>query len=104
MTPCWLPDAQADLEMPGSFDAAVAGCTCVIHTASPVHLDVPSGRESEHLIAMAVHGVENVFSAVNKAPSVRRVVFTSSVGEAPLDACNKSNVRSLSCFTAPKPC
>jgi hypothetical protein len=29
-----------DLTVPGSFDAAVQGCDCVMHTASPFALNV----------------------------------------------------------------
>lgn len=74
------PARQADLEQPGSFDAAVEGCTCVIHTASPVVMDAAAGTGRARLIVPAVSGVENVLGSVNKAPSVRRVVLTSSVG------------------------
>jgi nucleoside-diphosphate-sugar epimerase len=31
---------RCDLTVPGSFDAAVAGCDCVMHTASPFSLGV----------------------------------------------------------------
>lgn len=48
-----LPGAQeqlqlfaADLLRPGSFDEAVAGCTYVIHTASPYMIDCQPGEVS----------------------------------------------------------
>ncbi|KAF6255184.1 heme peroxidase-related protein [Scenedesmus sp. NREL 46B-D3] len=69
---------KADLLLPGAFDAAVAGCDVVIHTASPYQLDVPKGKEDELMIRPAIFGTENVLSAVNKAPSVTRVVLTAS--------------------------
>ena len=73
---------QADLLQPGSFDAAVAGCECVMHMASPVELTAPKrGQEWERLIGPALAGVENVLASANRNESVRRVVLTSSVGE-----------------------
>lgn len=70
---------QADLLRDGSFDAAMAGCTAVMHTASPYTLDCPPGKEEEMLIAPALKGTENVLDAVNRTPSVTRVLVTSSV-------------------------
>lgn len=70
---------QADLLRERSFDAALAGCTAVLHTASPYALDCPPGKEEEMLIAPAIKGTENVLDAVNRTPSVTRVLVTSSV-------------------------
>ena len=72
--------SQADLQEKGSFDTAVQGCSCVIHTATPVMMDVPPDQGPVLLIEPAVAGVENVLASVERAPSVRRVVLTSSVG------------------------
>ncbi|WIA10241.1 hypothetical protein OEZ85_010441 [Tetradesmus obliquus] len=69
---------KADLLAPGAFDEAVAGCDMVIHTASPYQLDVPKGKEEELMIRPAIFGTENVLAAVNKSPSVKRVVLTAS--------------------------
>lgn len=70
---------QADLLRDGSFDAAMAGCAAVMHTASPYAIDCPAGKEEEMLIAPALKGTENVLEAVNRTPSVTRVLVTSSV-------------------------
>ena len=43
-------------------------------------MECPRGKGRELLIAPAVAGVENVLGAATRAPSVRRVVLTSSVG------------------------
>lgn len=68
----------ADLGRPGSFDDAVAGCTTVMHTASPF---VMSGfRDARRaLLEPAVEGTRNVLAAVDRVESVQRVVLTSSV-------------------------
>lgn len=69
---------SADLLRPGAFDQAVRGCEVVVHTASPYDVDVKPGQEEEALIRPAVEGTENVLNSVNKTPTVRRVVLTSS--------------------------
>lgn len=69
---------KADLLDKGSFDAPMAGCEVVIHTASPF---VVRGFKSAHeaLIRPAVEGTRNVLEAVDRTASVKRVVLTSSV-------------------------
>ncbi|PNH06562.1 Tetraketide alpha-pyrone reductase 1, partial [Tetrabaena socialis] len=69
----------ADLLLPGSFDSPVAGCDFVIHTASPFALGVGPRDAARKLVEPAVMGVENVLAAVERTPSVRRVVLTSSI-------------------------
>lgn len=68
----------ADLLAQGSFDAAMQGCELVMHTASPF---VISGftDANEALVRPAVEGTRNVLDSVNRCPSVKRVVLTSSV-------------------------
>lgn len=69
---------KADLLDEGSFDAPMAGCEVVIHTASPF---VVRGFKDAHeaLIRPAVEGTRNVLEAANRTDSVKRVVLTSSV-------------------------
>lgn len=69
---------EADLNEPGSFDDAVAGCELVMHTASPFVL---SGYRDARkvLVEPAVEGTRNVLESVNRTESVQRVVLTSSV-------------------------
>lgn len=74
--PTHLQFFDADLLEPGSFDAAVAGCEVVIHTASPVR--AKSSEPVSELIDPAVRGTENVLRACQRSPSVRTVVLTSS--------------------------
>ena len=69
----------AELLDPLGFDLAMTGCEVVFHTASPV-----IGRGVRDplrvLIEPATSGTRNVLEAVNRCPSVHRVVMTSSVG------------------------
>jgi nucleoside-diphosphate-sugar epimerase len=69
---------KADLVDQGSFDAAMNGCTHVIHTASPFVLDGFRDAEAE-LVRPAVDGTRNVLQSVDRNPGVRRVVLTSSI-------------------------
>jgi nucleoside-diphosphate-sugar epimerase len=69
---------KADLLDQGSFDAAVAGCAVVMHTASPFVLDGFTDAH-EALVRPAVEGTRNVLESVNRCPDVQRVVLTSSV-------------------------
>ncbi|CAK8561592.1 unnamed protein product [Lathyrus sativus] len=68
---------KADLLEEGSFDSAVEGCDGVFHTASPVRFVVDDPQAE--LIDPAVKGTLNVLKSCAKSPSVKRVVFTSSI-------------------------
>ncbi len=69
---------KADLLDEGAFDEAMAGCELVIHTASPF---IISGFKDAHeaLVRPALDGTRNVFASIERTPSVKRVVLTSSV-------------------------
>ncbi|HKY92120.1 MAG TPA: aldehyde reductase [Nevskiaceae bacterium] len=69
---------KADLLDVGSFDEAAKGCELVLHTASPF---VISGftDANEALVRPAVEGTRNVLETVNRTPSVKRVVLTTSI-------------------------
>jgi len=67
----------ADLLLEGSYDAAMADCELVYHTASPFTLKVKDRQRD--LIEPALQGTRNVLASVNRTPSVKRVVLTSSV-------------------------
>jgi nucleoside-diphosphate-sugar epimerase len=69
---------KADLLDPGSFDEAMAGCELVMHTASPFLLTGFKDAQ-EALVRPALEGTRNVLDSVNRTPSVKRVVLTSSV-------------------------
>ena len=72
---------EADLLVPESFDAAIAGCELVFHCASPTFINIPDDPEAE-LVRPALEGTQNVLGAVNRTDSVKRVVLTSSVAAA----------------------
>lgn len=82
---------EADLLTPRSFDAAMRGCSVVIHTASPYFLDKP-GDIQRQLVQPALDGTLNVLSAVDRTPEVTRVVLTSSIAALYNDACDLSRV------------
>ncbi|XP_074310563.1 phenylacetaldehyde reductase-like [Silene latifolia] len=69
---------EASLSEEGSFDAAIDGCIGVFHSASPVKIAAPNPEEE--IIAPAVNGTLNVLASCVKNPTVKRVVFTSSIG------------------------
>lgn len=70
---------KADLLTPGAFDESIQGCDYVLHTASPYTLNVKPAEVQAKLLDPAIQGTENVLGSVNRSPSVRRVVLTSSV-------------------------
>lgn len=70
-----LEFAFADLESDDGWAAAVAGCTYVLHVASPFPAAAP--RHEDELIAPAREGALRVVRAAHEA-GVQRVVLTSS--------------------------
>lgn len=72
----FLTLVEADLLVPGSFDAAVAGASCVMHTASPYRIDVEDPQRD--LVDPALLGTREVLGAAARA-GVKRVVLTSSM-------------------------
>jgi dihydroflavonol-4-reductase len=68
---------EADLLMPATLTAAVAGCEVVFHTASPYVLTVADPQKD--LVDPAVNGTTSVLASCAATPSVRRVVLTSSL-------------------------
>lgn len=68
---------EADLLAPHAFDEHVAGMDYVLHTASPYVLDAKDPQKD--LVDPAVRGTVSMMEACAKAPSVKRVVLTSSM-------------------------
>ena len=75
---------KTDLLKEGSYFDAMQGCELVFHTASPFTTNVKDPQKE--LIEPAVKGTENVLNSVNKTPSVKRVVLTSSCAAIATDA------------------
>jgi len=71
---------EADLLQPGSFGAAMEGCRVVFHVASPFLMPERIRDERKDLLEPAVQGTRNIIASVNAAPSVERLVLTSTVG------------------------
>jgi len=78
-----LPGAAERLELvkgelldARDWDAAVAGCDCVVHTASPYQIDAADPQRD--LVQPAVRGTRHVLDACLWA-GVKRVVLTSSM-------------------------
>jgi dihydroflavonol-4-reductase len=67
---------KADLLDEGSYAEGMAGCQIVFHTASPFKIDVVDPQKE--LVDPAQLGTRNVLEEVNRTPSVKRVVLTSS--------------------------
>ncbi|CAI7672290.1 unnamed protein product [Penicillium viridicatum] len=67
-----------DVSKPGAFDEAVQGVQGVIHTAAPFQIFNVEDNERD-LLRPAIDGTLNILNAVrNHAPTVNRVVITSS--------------------------
>lgn len=80
---------RADLLDAGAFDAAMAGCELVCHTASPFVVKTQKDTESQ-FVKPALRGTENVLASANNCDSVKRVVLTSSVAAVYGDAIEMS--------------
>ncbi|THD76525.1 NAD-dependent epimerase/dehydratase family protein [Thalassobius vesicularis] len=68
---------KADLLDEGSYDAAMAGCGVVFHTASPFVTVIRDAQRD--LVDPALKGTRNVLGSANRTASVERVVLTSSI-------------------------
>ena len=75
-TPGEIKFFKADLLDQGSYAEAMAGCSIVLHTASPFTIDVEDPQKE--LVDPAKLGTRNVLEEVNRTESVKRVVLTSS--------------------------
>jgi nucleoside-diphosphate-sugar epimerase len=71
---------EADLLREGAFDAPMRGCDWVFHVASPFLMPEQIKDGMKQVVEPALQGTRNVFAAVDRTPSVRRVVLTSTVG------------------------
>lgn len=74
----------SDLNQPGSYADAMAGCGVVFHTASPFTRDVEDPQRD--LVDPAVGGTRDVLNTANDVDTVTRVVVTSSCAAIYTDA------------------
>ncbi|MDP9600907.1 UNVERIFIED_ORG: nucleoside-diphosphate-sugar epimerase [Variovorax paradoxus] len=86
----------ADLTSDSGWDAAVAGCDYVLHVASPLGNDSPSGTDA--LLAPARDGTLRVLRAATRA-GVKRVVMTSSLAAATPSRSDEGNVADENVWT-----
>ena len=70
-----LSFSEADLLSEHGWDAAMKGCTYVLHVASPFMMKEP--RDENVMIAPAVEGTQRVIAAAQRN-GVKRLVLTSS--------------------------
>ena len=68
---------EADLRKDANWDKAIAGCTYVLHVASPIGIKNPTSDDD--FIQPAVDGTLRVLKAAKNA-GVKRIVLTSSFG------------------------
>ncbi|XWS32331.1 hypothetical protein CRYUN_Cryun23aG0150500 [Craigia yunnanensis] len=69
---------NADLNQPDSFEAAIQGCMGVFHVAHPMDI---KGKEPEEIVTkLAVEGLLGILKASLKSKTMKRVVYTSTVG------------------------
>lgn len=69
---------EADLLSPGSFAAAMQGCSVVHHVASPFLMAEKISDGQKQMVEPALKGTRNVLDCVNNTESVQRVVLTST--------------------------
>ncbi len=69
---------ESDLLVPGSFRAAMAGCTTVYHVASPFLMLFRIKNADKEIVQPILRGTRNVLEAVNETESVVRVVLVSA--------------------------
>ena len=71
---------EADLLVDGAFDEAMKGCGVVFHVASPFLMPEKIKDGQRDMVEPALTGTRNVVGSIERTPSVRRLVLTSTVG------------------------
>ncbi|MFG1671177.1 NAD-dependent epimerase/dehydratase family protein [Streptomyces sp. Y7] len=71
---------EADLLTDGAFDEAMTGCRTVFHVASPFRMPEKIKDGRREMVDPALLGTRNVLGAVERTPTVDRLVLTSTVG------------------------
>lgn len=88
----------ADLVRDAQWNEAMAGCTYVLHVASPIFLELPENEEE--MIRPAVDGTLRVLKAARDA-GVKRVVMTSNFGAVGYSHKNRNTVITEESWTDP---
>lgn len=63
---------EADLTAPGSYDKAMAGCTCVVHVGTP--MGYAGNNNPREIFDGAVEGTMNIIDTIKRVGSVKRLI------------------------------
>jgi len=69
---------SCDLTQPGAYDAVFQGCDAVVHTAAGIWSGPTNIEDQQGMYEEMTRSIQFFIDSVNSAPSVRRVVYTSS--------------------------
>ncbi|KAG6873391.1 hypothetical protein C0995_016201 [Termitomyces sp. Mi166 len=72
-----------DIIAPGAFTDAIKGASAVVHVASPVTMEA---KRPEEQFVPAVNGTLSLLESVKKEKSVKKVLFTGSIGSVIMTA------------------
>ena len=75
-TECTVHIYEADLTVAGSYDAPMAGCSCVVHVGTPMGYN--GDNNPREVFDGAVEGTMNIIDTIKRVGSVRRLIYTSS--------------------------
>ena len=90
---------EADLTDNKNWDAAMDGCTYLLHVASPITLELP--KHEDDMIRPAVDGTLRILKAARDA-GVTRVVMTSNFGAVGYSHKDKTKLITEESWTDPK--
>ncbi|KAG5563417.1 hypothetical protein RHGRI_005989 [Rhododendron griersonianum] len=72
---------QADIYNPTEFEAAIEGCRCVFHVATPLQHNTQSSKYKDTTEA-AIAGVKSIADCCIRSQTVKRLIYTASVVSA----------------------
>ncbi|KAM0210027.1 hypothetical protein ACHAPA_010313 [Fusarium lateritium] len=81
--------AVPDLSVSGAFDDAVKGMSAVAHIAAITSFDPDPNK----IIPPSIPGIQAIMSAAVKEPSIKEVVFTSSIMAVSLPVLSDTTIR-----------
>ncbi|KAL7932987.1 hypothetical protein V8C35DRAFT_305969 [Trichoderma chlorosporum] len=69
-----------DITVPGAYDEAVKGVEYIVHVASPLASNTPSGVDYDsYIIQPAIQGTVGILESANKTTGVKKLVITGSI-------------------------